>query len=164
MPSNLLKNYNERLELLYTSHKDNLNSLRSVFNRDMNGFTGLELEGMPIKPTTADGEDTMDRLFRHLTTIVTDKNTKKREFETERSIRIHWIKYHLTNDQKDKIVFTVIDEKRVYVLDKAERYVIVFEPMRNEKAFYLLTAYPLLPASYKAVMTKMEKRGKLGIQ
>ena len=162
MPLNLLKIYNDRLELFHQSERDNLRSIRAVFDRDLTGEPILELQGIPIKPTTADGEDTMDRLFRHLTTVVTDKDIKKREFERERSVRIHWVKHHVIN-MSNQLVFSVIDEKRVYVLDRAERYIIVFEPLRKERAFFLLTAYPLLPATYKAVMTKFEKRGKLGI-
>jgi hypothetical protein len=161
MPSNLLKVYNQLLELLYPSLHQNIQSIRKVFNRDFIDLLQIHLRTIPILPTTAEGEDTMDRLFRHLTTHITDERTRKREFETDRSVRIHWIRFHLEEKAPDKIIiFKVADENRVYVLDKAEKYVVVLEPLRNKNAYYLLTAYHLQPANFKKIMKKYEKRGE----
>lgn len=161
MPTNLTKVYNQLLELLYHSTAQNLQSIRRVFDRDF-GNVIVYCRHIPIQPTPAEGEDAMDRLFRHLTTVVTDEVTRKREFESERSIRVHWIKYHLEEKSPDKLLmFKVEDENRVYLLDKAERYVVVLEPLRKVNAYYLLTAYRLLPGNFKKIMKKYEKRGEL---
>lgn len=161
MPTNLTKVYNQLLELLYPSMAQNLQSLRRIFDRDFaNG--GVHCRNVPIQPTPAEGEDSMDRLFRHLITVVTDEATRKREFESERSIRLHWIRHHLEEKSPDKLlIFLIEDENRIYFLDKAERYVVVLEPLRKVNAYYLLTAYRLLPANFKKIMKKYEKRGKL---
>lgn len=162
MPSNLLKIYNKHLEMLYGSMAQNIASLRAVFNRDFSGANFL-FKDHPIKPTTAEnGEDSMDRLFRHLTTVIVDQATKHREFEVERSIRIHWIKHLIMNWHNNNIViFKIPDENRIYLLDKNEKYVIVFEPLRNGTAVFLLTAYKLEPSRYKNLMRKYEKRGQM---
>jgi hypothetical protein len=158
MPTNLTKKYNQLLELLYGSERDNLSSFRRVFDRDFGNGIVNTFRGLPVEPTTADGEDAMDRLFRHLTTVILDKKTRKRAFEGERSIRVHWIKHHL-EEKCALIIFRVEDEKRVYILDKVERYVIVLEPKRNNESYYLLTAYKLQSSSYKKIMKKRERRG-----
>ncbi len=164
MPNNLLKIYNERLDLLYTTDRQNIASVRAVFNRDFQSILYLRFKQVVVKPTLADGENTMDRLFRHLTTVIVDEKTRKREFETERSIRLHWIKYHLEEKKHTNvIVFSVADEKRIYVLDKDERYIIVFEPLRDRTGLFLLTAYYLEASRYKSIMKKYEKRGKDGV-
>ncbi len=149
MPTNLTKVYNQLLELLYQSTAQNLQSLRRVFDRDFcNGV--IHSRNIPGQPTPSEGEDTMDRLFRHLTTVVTNEATRQREFESERSIRLHWIRHHLEEKSPDKLlVFLVEDENRIYLLDKAERYVVVLEPLRKVNAYYLLTAYRLLPANLR---------------
>lgn len=161
MPSNLLKTYNQTLELLYLTERENINSIKSVFTRDFHQ-TILTFRKLKVVPTVADGEDTMIRLFRHLTTQITDESTKKREFDSDRAIRIHWIKYHI-EENKQNLVFTITDERRVYILDKEERYVIVFEPSRTKEELFLLTAYKLYPARYKILMKKFEKRGVEGV-
>lgn len=162
MPSNLLKVYNQLLELIYPSQAQNIQSLQRVFNRDFVELLQLKLRGTVILPTTAEGENSMDRLFRHLTTRIVDEATKKREFESERSIRVHWIRFHIEEKAPAKILlFKVEDENRVYVLDKTERYIIIFEPLRKIDAYFLLTAYHLKNSNYRKLIKKYEKRGKL---
>lgn len=163
MPSNLLKAYNQTLELLYVEERDNINSIKAVFHRDFYQ-TSLSFKDMMVVPTVADGEDTMSRLFRHLTTIVVDEKTKKREFDSDRAVRIHWIKHHIEEKKATNLIYTVKDERRIYILDKDEKYVIVFEPSRTEKKLFLLTAYKLQASRYKILMTKLEKRGAEGVQ
>lgn len=164
MPTNLTKRYNQLLDLMYPTERQNILSIRKVFDRDIPGHPNFTLHGNPIFPTTATGEDAMDRLFRHLTTVITDQATRKREFESERSVRIHWIRYHV--DGKGTVrpfIFHVPSESRIYLLDKQERYVIVLEPLRNKTGYYLLTAYKLEPSTYRNLLTKFEKRGIEGL-
>lgn len=163
MATNLLKKYNEPLDLLGSNMHSNLCSLKGVFNRDITNNNFFAFRTIQIQPTTADGEDKMERLFRHLTTVIVDEKTSKREFEIERSIRLHWIKYHIEEKKKNILVFSVPFEKRTYILDKEEKYVIILEPLRNVQAFYLLTAYKLFSSNYKKILNKYEKSGKDGL-
>jgi hypothetical protein len=162
MPTNLIITYNRVLELLYDTMSKNVASLRGVFNRDFGQAPAPLFLKAPVHPTPAEGQDALGRLFHHLTTVVTDERTKKREFESERAIRIHWIRYHLELQCPTKpLVFKVEDESRIYILDQTERYVIVLEPLKRVQAYYLLTAYRLEPGNYKKIMKKYEKRGTL---
>lgn len=162
MPTNYIKTYNQLLELLYAKHSDNIKSIRAVFERDFNGQNAIKFYAKNIEPTPSDSEDKIDRLFNHLTRVVVDEKTKQREFESERAIRIHWIKHHLEKHIafENVLTFKIEDEKRVYLLDKTERYVIVLEPLRNGEAYYLLSAYKLLPGNFKKVMKKYERRSE----
>lgn len=163
MPTNLLKTYNQVLELLYRSDYENITSIKNVFYRDFNIDKPLIFNAKPIQPTPADGEDKIERLFNHLTRKELDSKTKKREFDSERAIRIHWIKHHFLNCTalNHIISFIVEDEKRVYLLDKTQKYVIILEPLRQIDAYYLLSAYKLLPSNYQKIMKKLEKRGEV---
>lgn len=162
MATNLTKSYNHLLEFLYVNHHQNIQSFRAVFNRDLGTSIPVIWRSLPVLPTPADGEDVMDRQFRHLTTVITDEQTRKREFEGERTVRIHWIRHHLEErTPQHLLIFKVIHENRIYILDKVEKYVVVMEPLRKTNAFYLLTAYKLLPANFKKIMKKYEKTGSV---
>lgn len=144
MPFNLLKKYNDLLEIDSLNEQERTISLRGVFNKDI--VPGLSFKNKTVHPTTSDTEDKMDRLFRHLTTIVVDKTTNKREFHKSRSVRIHWIKYHIEENKKDNMLVFSVDEPkgvRTYIYDIDEKYVIVLEPQRNGESYYLLSAYPI---------------------
>ena len=159
MPTNLLITYNNLLELLHRSHNANLASFRGVFNKDF-ADNRVSFRGLPVLPTPEEGVDTMDRQFRHLTTVVVNEQTRKREFETKRAIRLHWIKPHLEERiQANIIFFNVPDEKKTYILNKTERYVIILESKNNGQFYYLLTAYSLHDSGYKSIMNKFERRG-----
>jgi hypothetical protein len=163
MPLNLLKTYNDVLDLIYSTDRRNIESIRGVFNRDFVNEQPFFRSSL-IRPTTAEGEDTINRLFRHLTTVITEESTNRREFDSDRSIRMHWIKYHLSESKTtNMLLFTVDDERRSYILDRDEHYVIVLEPSRADNSFFLLTAYKLMPSRYKGLMKKYEKRGRIGI-
>src|SRR5690349_5005758 len=95
MPTNLTKKYNSLLELLYGTRRENIQSLRRVFNRDFSENLPILFKSVEVAPVPSDGNDKMEVLFSHLTTTVTDDKTKKREFEGIRAIRLHWIRYHL---------------------------------------------------------------------
>lgn len=121
-------------------------SLRGVFDRDITSNPNFKFQTKQINPTPADGQDSMERLFRHLTTVIIDKTTNRREFDMARSVRLHWIKYHLDENKTDnRLVFSIAepDGTRTYIYDRDEQYVIVLEPMRNKNEYYLLTAYYL---------------------
>ncbi|MDR1975067.1 MAG: hypothetical protein LBQ31_10450 [Bacteroidales bacterium] len=146
MPLNLLKIYNQLLELAYMNEFQREKSLKGIFERDITNNLNFVFQSKKLNPTPADGQDSMERLFTHLTTVITDKSVKKRAFDMARSIRLHWLKYHVEENKKENmLVFSVAepDGTRTYIYDKDEYYVIVLEPMRKKNEYYLLTAYYL---------------------
>jgi hypothetical protein len=146
MSLNLLKKYNQLLDIAAMNDYQRKNSLKGIFNRDMVTSSNFSFRTKRIHPTPADGQDSMERLFMHLTTVITDKITKKRAFDMTRSVRLHWVKYHIDENKQDNmLVFSVAEPYgvRTYIYDKDEFYVIVLEPMRRKNEYYLLTAYYL---------------------
>ncbi|GJM64992.1 hypothetical protein [Persicobacter diffluens] len=144
MPLNLLKTYNDLLDLDAFSAGERVRSLRGVFDRD---FANVQLlfNSKVIEPTPKDGEDTMDTLFAHLTTVM-EKGSRHRRYDPDRSKRLHWVKHHIELTIPAKIdSFSVKEPEgiRTYLYDHDERYVIILEPKRNGSAYYLLTAYHL---------------------
>lgn len=137
--------------------KERTASLRGVFNRDIQNNVSFCFKKKKVYPIPADGMDKMEILFAHLTTKVVDQETMHRAYDRERSIRLHWIKYHIDEQNKDNmLIFSTVNgrDKRTYIYDKTEKYVIVLEPKEakklNEKEeiyvykyYYLLTAYKL---------------------
>ena len=110
-----------------------------------------------IYPIPKEGMDKLEMLFWHLTTKVVDYSTNHREYDKARSVRLHWIKYHIEEHKKDNmLIFSTKNgrEKRTYIYDKTEQYVIVLEPKEAKRIdseekehpyyyYYLLTAYKL---------------------
>lgn len=144
MPTNLIKTYNQLLELNSLDEHQRMFSLKGIFNRDFVNNADFSFRRKKLNPTPAEGENTMERFFRHLTTVITDKETRKREYDPSRSVRLHWVRFHLEERKKDNVsVFTVEEPegKRTYIWDKDEDYIIVLEPLRNKDEYYLLTAY-----------------------
>ncbi|MDR1170426.1 MAG: hypothetical protein LBK97_06295 [Prevotellaceae bacterium] len=138
-------------------------SLKNVFDRDIVGNPDFSFRTKRINPTFAAGQEPMERLYTHLTTVKTDKSTNRREFDMARSIRLHWIKYHIQENKKDDMyVFSVAEPNgtRTYIYDKDEFYVIVLEPMRRKDEYYLLTAYYLedKDKARDKMMKKFERR------
>ena len=162
MPLNLLKKYNQLLDIFSLNEMQREKSLRLVFNRDIVNNSSFTFCSKKINPTPAEGQDSMERLFTHLTSTVTDSIINKREFCTMRSIRLHWIKFHIDQSKKDNMfVFSVAEPSgnRTYIYDKDEYYVIVLEPMRKKDEYYLLTAY-LIEGKDKAREKMMKKYSK----
>ena len=163
MPFNLLKKYNSLLELgAYGEHERRL-SLLAIFNRDFTNNPDLYFKEKPIHPTPKSGEIPMATLFTHLTTVVVDKSTKKRMFEIERSMRLHWVRFHLDESKYDDVLhFSVWEPEgiRTYIYDKIESYVVVLEPLKRVSAYYLLTAYHLTgkDAKRNKIMQKYKRR------
>ena len=147
MPLNLLKKYNELLDIISLPEEKKKASLYAVFIRDISFNSNFKYKNKQITPTPADGEIKMETLFTHLTTQVVDKTTRKREFDYHRSIRLHWVKFHIEEKKLDNILCFSVKEpegNRTYIYDKDEKYVIVLEPLRNGNSYYLLTAYHVM--------------------
>jgi hypothetical protein len=162
MPLNLLKSYNELLDILSLNDWERIKSLKSIFNRDIRENRRFSFHNKPIFPTArGDGETAMENLFNHLTRSMVDKKLRNREFDHARSVRLHWIRFHVEErKQENMFCFSVKepDGTRTYVYDKDEAYVIVLQPLRDGTAYYLLTAYPLMGKD--AARDKMMKKYK----
>lgn len=162
MSLNLLKKYNELLDIAGLNETQRTKSLKGVFNRDFADNGTIYFRSKRICPTPQyGGVITMETLFRHLTTVMVDKVTRKREYEKTRSERLHWVKFHLDEKKKDEmLIFSVKEPEgfRTYIYDKVEKYVIVLEPLRNKTEYYLLSAYYL--QGKDAQRDKMNKKYK----
>jgi len=146
MPLNLLKTYNDLLEIASLNEFQRKKSLKGVFDRDITDNPCFSFRTKKINPTPAEGQNSMERLFTHLTTTIVDKSINKREFEMARSVRLHWIRHHIEERKKDKMCIFSVEEPygiRTYIYDMDENYVIVLEPMRDlmKNEYALLTAY-----------------------
>jgi hypothetical protein len=161
MPLNLLKKYNALLDIAGMNPKVRTDSLRGIFNRDIQNNTRFRFRGKEIHPTSKDGEIPMETLFTHLTTEITDYKTMSREFDYHRSVRLHWIKHHVDERKKDEmLVFSCKDKNgdRTYIYDKTELYVIVLEPKNNKNEYFLLTAYYLRGRNKFKIEKKYKRR------
>ena len=174
MPLNLIKKYPEFLELI-GSLKDIQSSLKRIYVRDIEDNPDFKFRGIPIHPIKAEeGQLVMDMTFAHLTTREYEQTDEdgnplpsKREFDIQRSKRLHWVNHHVHERTPENIdVFTIIewdikkhqDVKHTYIYDKEKKYTIVFD-RRDQKDLRLLTAYYLdEPYAEKMMMKKMKKR------
>lgn len=174
MPLNLIKKYPELLELI-GSLKDMKASLKRIYVRDIEDNQDFKFRGIPIHPIKAEeGQLVMDMTFTHLTTREYEQTDEdgnslpsKREFDIQRSKRLHWVNHHVHERTPENIdVFTIIewdkkkhqDVKHTYIYDKVGKYTIVFD-RRDQKDFRLLTAYYLdEPYAEKMMKKKMKKR------
>ncbi len=146
MPLNLLKKYNQLLDINGLSPDVRTVSLRAIFNRDIGLNQGFNFRSKIINPTPKAGEIPMDTLFIHLTKKIVDKKTRRREFDLHRSVRLHWVKHHINERERNgMLIFSCKDKKgfRTYIYDQNEFYTIVLEPLRKVNEYYLLTAYHL---------------------
>lgn len=163
MAFNLIKQYNQLLELNSFSEYQRKELLRRIFKRDFEGCNQIIFNQKLVTPTPVDGEIKMDTLFTHLITVMVDKVTRKREYDNHRAIRLHWVKYHLNNSKNENmLLFSVKESKgyRTYFYDKDEKYVIILEPFRTKDKYYLLTAYHLTGSDAKRdkIMKKYERK------
>lgn len=144
MSLNLLKKYNQLLDISGMNEYQRIFSLKAIFNRDFIDNGNVFFREKLITPTPNDGIVTMETLFNHLIKRMVDKETRKREFELERSQRLHWVKFHLEESKKvNMLIFSVKepDGFRTYIYDIDEKYVIVLEPLRDGNSYYLLSAH-----------------------
>lgn len=146
MPFNLLKTYNQLLELAGFNEHQRRQSLLRIFERDFTNNPNLRFRNIQIIPTPQDGAIEMDTLFTHLTTVMVDKATRTREFDIQRSLRLHWVRFHIDcRKQEDMLHFSVKEPEgiRTYIYDIPEKYVVVLEPKPALNVYFLLTAYHL---------------------
>lgn len=158
MPFNLMKKYNHLLEIDAMTERARKHSLSGIFKRDFIDHAN-QFRNKNVHPTSQEGMDTMEILFNHLTTK-TENEEKHREFDRERSIRIHWIKHHLSEKTPEAItVFSVNDKHsiRTYIYDSDESYVIILEPQKND-FYYLLTAYYIEGKNKKKIENKIKRK------
>lgn len=158
MPTNLLKKYPELLDIVSLSEPQRTKSLLGVFNRDIQNNPNFKFRSKQLRPILVDGAASMGNLFNHLTReeIVEEnaegKKFKKRIFEKDRSMRLHWIKFHIEERKNNNIeVFSILERdiksrknvKITYIYDLDQKYVIVLEPQRSGLDYYLKTAFYL---------------------
>lgn len=157
MPLNLLKTYPQLLEIGHLNEHLRTQSLQGIFRRDIEENPGLNFRQKKIRPIKGE-EPAMVLLFKHLTTeeiMLTDENGMsypKRVFEMDRSVRLHWIRYHLEEKKSDNVEIFSVEERdqkkrqdiiRTYIYDTEQKYVIVLDPQRSQTDYYLLTAFYL---------------------
>jgi hypothetical protein len=169
MPLNLIKKYSDLLELMHLSERERIDSLKRVFERDIEHNTNFTFNGKHIRPIKGE-EPAMQLLFKHLTTheiqvIENGQEFSKRIFEMARSVRLHWIKFHIEKQNSEVLEIFSVEERyqnrwviKTYILDKAERYVIILEPYRRTSDYYLITAYFLEDRNFKKMMQKMKRK------
>lgn len=161
MPYNLLKKYNALLELDSMGQQERTASLKRIFERDFVKNENFKFRNKKLNPTPKDGKISMETLFTHLTTCEVNTAEKKREYDRHRSIRLHWIKYHIEEQKKDNVyIFSAKDKDgiRTYIYDIKEFYVIVLEPLRDSAEYYLLSAYYLRGKDKFKIENKYKKR------
>ena len=160
MPTNLLKVYPALLEIDHLSEGQRTQSLMGIFKRDIEENPEFKFRSKKINPTKGE-EDAMAILFKHLTTKNIDGKTRERTFEHQRSKRLHWIKHHVEENKKDKmLVFSVADPEgiRTYIFDQEQNYVIILEPYRSRTEYYLITAYLLDGRNPEKIKKKYKRR------
>jgi len=155
MPLNLIKTYPQLLELTHLNEHQRNRSLEGIFKRDIEENHGLNFRTKTIQPVKGD-EPAMAILFRHLTTEeigTEDANGKtypKRIFEIDRSQRLHWVRFHLEEREPENAEVFSVEERdkkkrkdiiRTYIYNAKQKYIIVLEPQRTNKDYYLITAY-----------------------
>lgn len=172
MPFNLLKNYPDLLEVGHLSEPDRSQSLRGVFERDIENNQHFRFQGKNIYPIKGE-EPAMQLLFRHLITEgveTVDKHGRtytQRIFEIHRSQRLHWVKYHIDEKTNKKIEIFSTEERingkkkyRTYIYNLTQKYVVVLEPQRSKTDYYLLSAY-YLNKHYGEKKMKKKMKSKL---
>lgn len=177
MPLNLIKQYSNLLEIMHLSEDQRRNSLLGIFNRDISQNSSFIYNYKAIRPVTKhDGISAMQTLFHHLTTEEIEVEEegiilKRRTFEMDRSVRLHWIKHLLNTSTSGNICVFSLKERdhvkrkdviRTYIYDREQFYIIVLEPQRNNTDYYLLTAYHL-NKSYAPKQMEKKIKNKLEI-
>ncbi len=172
MPFNVLKTYPQLLEFGHLNEHQRNQSLQGIFKRDIEENPDLNFRAKTIRPIKGE-EPAMVILFRHLTTEkieVADENGKKypkRIFEMDRSQRLHWVKYHLEERKKENIEIFSVEERdqkkrkdiiRTYIYDIEQKYIIVLDPQRTQRDYYLVTAYFLNKEYGEKKIKKLMKR------
>lgn len=170
MPLNLIKAYSSLLEIGYLSEQQRNTSLMGIFNRDIETNANFKFRAKQIRPIKKEGQAPMQTLFTHLTTREDkDEKGKKlgtRSFELARSVRIHWIKFHIEGQKTENVeIFSYqdrIDGKnvvRTYIYDTEQEYVLILEPQNSAIDYFFITAYHCNePGGKKQIEKKLRKK------
>lgn len=170
MAINLTKTYAALLEIDHFSESERKASLMRIFQRDIEDCAKLTFNNKQIRPVKGEIFD-LDQVYKHLTTETiykegpNKKKVKTRQYEPDRSKRLHWVKYHIDLTKADRvIIFSAeerVDEKnviRTYIYDTEQEYVVVLQPQNSGKDYYLITAYHLNRKEGLKAMNKRLKR------
>jgi len=171
MPFNLIKKYPELLELLHLTEPQRLESLNGILKKDIIDNDALNFRTKRIRPIKGEEPD-LGIVLRHLVTedVEVERDGrifKSRVFEMDRAQRVHWIRNHLEELNPDKVLVFSVEERdrrkrkdrvRTYLFDEAEEYVIVLDPQRSKKDYFLVTAYYLNESYGKKKMLKLWKK------
>jgi len=170
MPLNKIIKYPDLLDIGFMVVKQRNESLQGIFKRDIEDNANFKFRTKQIRPIKKEGEAPMQTLFHHLTTREEKdekgKKTGERNFEMDRSRRLHWIKFHIEEVKKKGVeVFSYqdrVDGKdviRTYIYDIEQEYVIVLEPQKSGLDYFLITAYFLNePGGKKQIENKLKKK------
>ncbi len=169
MDFNKLKVYPDLLELAYLTVGQRVESLKNIFQRDIEDNPNFNFRTKCVRPIKKEGQASMEVLLHHLTTKDDkDERGKKlgsRSFEMARSQRLHWVKYHIEEKKQDKVeVFSFndrVDGKsiiRTYIYDLEQEYVIILEPQKSGLDYFLLTAYYLNEPGGKSQIENKRKK------
>lgn len=172
MPTNLIKVYPQLLELGHLREHERTQSLLNIFKRDIEDNPTLNFRTKIIRPVKGE-EPAMVILFKHLTCEEIQvegedgKTYPKRVFEMTRSQRLHWIKFHLEERKKNNVIVFSVEERdqkkrediiRTYIYDEEQKYLIVLDPQRSLRDYYLVTAYYLNKEYGEKKVKKMLKK------
>ena len=171
MPFNSIKKYPELLELMHLGERERKKDLRDIFDRDITDNPSFIFNKKVIRPTKKDGQIDLGNVFNHLITEdffeegKDGKKIKRRQFESHRAHRLHWLKTHVDNNIKNLELFSVEERDqrkrknivRTYILNLEEKYVVILEPQNSNQDYYLITAYYL---NKKYGLKQMKKKAK----
>jgi len=170
---NLTKNYADLLDLIGLNGPQINESLRRIFNRDVQENNNFKFLTKVIRPIKVDGQPSLDTVFLHLTTKRVEvkdgrKTYKRAEFDSDRSVRLHWLRHHIDRGETEEVeIFSVTERDYVsrkdvvntYIYNIEKQYVIVLRPQNSELDYYLLSAYYLNEKwAIGAMETRMNKR------
>ncbi|MFA6245302.1 MAG: hypothetical protein WC615_00085 [Mucilaginibacter sp.] len=168
MPINQTKVYNQLLELEYMNEGQRKKSLQIIFRRDVEENKEFKFNGKNINPNKLEDDQTsLEVLFDHLTCKRYSQSDTSREFDIERSKRLHWVKVHIDLGCLDHCkVFSCLDrnqqnnrdEVRTYIFNEVESYVVILRPYRDKNGYYLLTAYFLDGRNPDKIKKKYKRR------
>jgi len=141
-----------------------------VFSRDIEQNSFFNFRTKQIRPTKKDdGRSSMESLFDHLTckaSETSEGNRQRNVFEMARSVRLHWIRYHIEEKKQANIEIFSSEDRingktviRTYIFDVVQNYVIILEPQRSGLDYYLITAYHLdMEYGKKQILKKHKKK------
>ena len=130
----------EKLDELFNIYK-------SHFHEEIVNIRGAKLKVKihPYNPQKDHLPDFYANYYEKFVHLITRKNykTKRREFQPERAVRIHWIKVVLENYESNLITYFKFKEADGSIWDyfwyKKKNYMVILEKINSE--FLLITAF-----------------------